>query len=65
MAVGLFNRGLRDAKMTVKWSELGLTGRQMVRDLWLHKDVGEFTGSFSARVPSHGALLIKVGRPKM
>jgi alpha-galactosidase len=65
MAVGLFNRGLRDAKMTVKWSELGLTGRQMVRDLWLHKDVGEFAGSFSARVPSHGALLIKVGRPKM
>jgi alpha-galactosidase len=65
MAVGLFNRGLRDANMTVKWSELGLTGRQMVRDLWLHKNVGEFTSSFSARVPSHGALLIKVGQPQM
>jgi alpha-galactosidase len=65
MAVGLFNRGLREANMTVKWSELGLSGRQPVRDLWMHKDVGEFKDSFSARVPSHGALLIKVGRPKM
>jgi alpha-galactosidase len=65
MAVGLFNRGLRDANMTVKWSELGLSGRQAVRDLWMHKDVGEFKDSFSARVPSHGALLIKVGRAKM
>ena len=34
MAVGLFNRGLQPAKMTATWTELGLRGRQPVRDLW-------------------------------
>jgi alpha-galactosidase len=62
LAVGLFNRGLQATKMTATWKELGLTGRQRVRDLWQHKDLGDFNGEFSQSVPAHGAMLVKVGK---
>ncbi len=61
-AVALFNRGLQAATVTARWSDIGVTGRQRVRDLWLHKDLGEFTDRFSATVPAHGAVLVKLGR---
>jgi alpha-galactosidase len=64
VAAGLFNRGLRPVKMTATWKELGISGRQPVRDLWLHRDLGTFDSAFAADVPAHGALLIKIGRPK-
>jgi len=63
MAVGLFNRNLEAAKVTAKWSDLGLQGSQPVRDLWQQKNLGGCTGSFSATVPQHGAVLVKIGRP--
>ena len=45
--------------ISVTWAELGLeAGRSMqVRDLWAKKDIGEFTGSFSAEVQFHEALI--------
>ena len=36
--------------VTVKWSDLGITGKQVVRDLWRQKDLGTFEGQFSAPV---------------
>ena len=63
-AVGLFNRGLRDATVTARWADIGVTGAQPVRDLWLHKDLGTFTDSFTTTVPRHGAVLVKVGTPR-
>jgi alpha-galactosidase len=63
MAVGLFNRGVEAAKVTAKWSDLGLKGSQMVRDLWQQKNLGNFSESFSTMVPQHGAVLVKIGRP--
>jgi alpha-galactosidase len=64
LAVGLFNRGQRVAKVTAKWSDLGLQGAQPVRDLWQQKDLGAFNNAFAANVPQHGAMLLKVGRGK-
>ena len=61
IAVGLFNRDFARAKVTVTWSDLGISGRQPVRDLWRHKDLGNFDGSFSAETPSHGAVLVRIG----
>jgi len=63
MAVGLFNRGIELAKVTAKWSDLGLTGSQPVRDLWQRKDQGKFDGAYTAEVPAHGVVLVKIGRP--
>ena len=36
--------------MTARWSDLGVAGKQIVRDLWRQKDLGTFEGQFSAPV---------------
>jgi alpha-galactosidase len=59
-AVGLFNRGEEDADATAKWSDLGLKGKQVVRDLWRQRDLGKFDGEFKAKVPRHGVVLVRV-----
>jgi alpha-galactosidase len=64
MAVGLFNRSQREQTVTVTWSDLGITGRQSVRDLWRQKDLGEFTGQFEAQVGRHGVVLVKIAPTK-
>lgn len=63
-AVGLCNRGEREAQVTADWKALGVTGGQTVRDLWRMKDVGVFEGGYSAKVPAHGVVLVKVGAGK-
>jgi alpha-galactosidase len=63
IAVGLFNRGSNPAEVTVRWDEIGAHGKQPIRDLWQQKDVGEFADSYTATVPRHGAVLIKIGKP--
>lgn len=61
LAVGLFNRGLAGAYVTARWSDLGVKGRLPVRDLWLRQDLGSYSESYSAMVPRHGVLLLKIG----
>jgi alpha-galactosidase len=60
-AVGLFNRGEDESGMTLKWSDLGVSGEQKVRDLWRQQDLGKFAGQFQTPVPRHGVVLLKVG----
>ncbi|MCX5759110.1 MAG: NPCBM/NEW2 domain-containing protein, partial [Candidatus Hydrogenedentes bacterium] len=62
-AVGLFNRGVAKKEVTARWSDLGLEGKQPVRDVWQHKDLGECADAFKAEVPGHGAVLLKLGAP--
>jgi alpha-galactosidase len=59
-AVGLFNRGAEEAKVSVNWSALGLHGPQIVRDLWRQADLGKFDGEFSAPVARHGVVLVRI-----
>jgi alpha-galactosidase len=61
-AVILFNRGNAEQEMTVNWEDLGYPDHLSagVRDLWQHKELGKFTGKFSAAVPSHGVVMITV-----
>jgi alpha-galactosidase len=59
-AAGLFNRGEAEATVTAKWADLGVTGRQTVRDLWRQADIGQFEGELHASVPRHGVVLVKV-----
>ena len=61
-AVGLFNLGATTAKVTAKWSDLGIKGSHKVRDLWKHADLGAFKDEFSADVPSHGVVMIKIAK---
>ena len=60
-AVALFNLGQTESDITANWSDLGLTGRATVRDLWSHKDLGPSAKSFTASdIPVHGVRLLKV-----
>jgi alpha-galactosidase len=61
-AVALLNRGKAAANISVKWTDIGYpdTLSASVRDLWAKKDVGQKTGGYSAEVPSHGVVMIKV-----
>jgi alpha-galactosidase len=61
-AVALLNRGASEQKMTANWTDIGYPESlsAQVRDIWNHKDLGNKTGSFSADVPSHGVVVIKV-----
>ena len=61
-AVVLLNRGSAEAEIAANWEDLGYPDHSSasVRDLWQHKDVGKFTGKFSASVPSHGVVMVTV-----
>lgn len=60
LAVGLFNTGTTELKVTAAWSDLKLVGKQRVRDLWRQQDLGEFTDKFEASVAPHGVVLVRM-----
>ena len=59
-AVGMFNREQSTIKITAKFSQIGISGRASVRDLWARKDLGVFSGAYSADVAEHGVVMIRV-----
>jgi len=62
-AVALLNRSTSTANITVRFSDVGLSGQVLVRDLWAHEDKGAYSDSFSMSVPSHGTGLLKLSIP--
>ncbi len=61
-AVGLFNRGESAMAIQVNFRTVGGAPNSAVRDLWARKDVGTFKDSYSAEVPPHGVVLVKLMR---
>jgi alpha-galactosidase len=64
VAVGLFNTGVSEVNVTALWEKIGVQGKQPVRDLWLKKDLGSFEGQFTAKILPHGAMMLKIGKPR-
>jgi len=77
MALGLFFTGsnipeeaftwngeMQSARVGITWNELGLQGKQTVRDLWRQKDIGIFENGFETVVPYHGVVMVKVSPVK-
>jgi alpha-galactosidase len=61
VAVGVINLGSAAAQATVNASDLQLGGPvKKARDLWAHEDVKFAGGVYTATVPSHGVLLLRV-----
>ena len=48
------------SQVSVSFSDLGITGKAKVRDLWQKLDLGVFSGTFSQEIPHHGAGLFRV-----
>jgi alpha-galactosidase len=60
-AVLLVNTSDATQELSVGWSEAGLPeGEAQVRDLWAHENLGRFTNSYAAEVPSHGCKFLKI-----
>jgi len=62
VAVVLFNRSGSSSQITAAWADIGLKNgvSAQVRDLWAHKDLGNFSNNFSATVQSHGVVVVKI-----
>jgi alpha-galactosidase len=61
-AVGLFNRSESATKMTLDFKSIGAPASAKLRDLLDHKDLGAAQNSYSAEVPEHGVVLVKVSK---
>jgi alpha-galactosidase len=59
-AVGLFNRGEGTVEVAATWEDLGVSGKQTVRDLWRQKQAGVFDGRFAAPVGRHGVVMVRL-----
>jgi alpha-galactosidase len=60
-AVALFNRSASDAEVRVNWAEIGLSSApNHARDLWLNQDVRLSAPEYTATVPGHGVVLLRI-----
>lgn len=50
--------------ISVSWADLGISGEQVVRDLWRQKDLGGFTDKFEVEVSYHGVAFVKISPVK-
>ena len=60
IAVGLFNRGMFTAPVTLTWEELGIGGSYVVRNVWSQKDEGKYDKKYTSEIPAHGVKLIRI-----
>ncbi|HEV8613187.1 MAG TPA: glycoside hydrolase family 27 protein, partial [Gemmatimonadales bacterium] len=59
-AVVLLNRSSLQTVISTGWWRLGLSGPASVRDLWGHADLGRYLDRFSATVPAHGVVMVRI-----
>ncbi|HEX6803983.1 MAG TPA: glycoside hydrolase family 27 protein [Terriglobales bacterium] len=61
-AVVLLNRGESPHEIPLSWEQIGYPAHlsAAVRDLWTHRDLGKFSGKFSAPVERHGVVVVRV-----
>jgi alpha-galactosidase len=59
-AIALFNLAADPAKMTARWSDLGIPkSPKSIRDLWSHSDLKP-EPEYATTVPAHGVVLLRV-----
>ena len=60
-AVAVFNRATGEAKVSFRWSDVGMTKPpSCIRDLWRHTEQSVTGAEYSAEVPGHGVVLLRV-----
>jgi alpha-galactosidase len=61
-AAALFNRGESPFKITLDFKTIGAPASARLRDLWARKDLGSAQDSYTAEVPKHGVVFLKVSK---
>jgi alpha-galactosidase len=59
IAVGLFNLKNEEASLAINWSELMISGKNIIRDLWRQEDIGTYNNSFATQVAPHGVMMVR------
>ena len=61
-AVAMFNRADSATPITFKLSDVGFSQGANLKDLWSGKEVQAQDGSYTALIPRHGAVLLKISK---
>ena len=61
-AVAFFNRAAAEARVNIRWADIGISGKAHLRDLWLHQDIEWSGDEYSVTIPGHGVVLLRVSR---
>jgi alpha-galactosidase len=61
-AVGVFNRHPGPLAAKVDFSKLGFAHAVKARDIWQAKDLGTISAPYTATIPGHGVLFLKVSQ---
>lgn len=59
-AVGMFNRTEAAITMILDFQSIGAPAKARLRDLWEHRDLGVVERSYTAEVPKHGVVMLRV-----
>lgn len=57
--IGVFNRESLPKETTVRFSDYGIGGEYVIRDLWEHEDKGS-GDSYEVSLPSHGCVILRL-----
>jgi alpha-galactosidase len=60
VAVGLVNQTTSPTHVTMNLADVGINGEAQARDLWEHKDLGIVRESYTAVVPGHGIVMLRL-----
>ena len=58
-AIGVVNRYPFKRKVSFRFSDVGLVGKQLLRDVWRQKDIGVLEGSYEVSIPPHYTELLR------
>ncbi|MEI6785342.1 MAG: hypothetical protein WCQ21_30960, partial [Verrucomicrobiota bacterium] len=57
----LLNRDAQTSrKIQARWADLGISGEQVVRDLWKGRELGAFSGQYETQVEPHEVVVVKM-----
>lgn len=62
VAVALFNRDETALPVTLTLSDVGFPSGAKLRDIWQAKDLGKIKTTYTANVPRHGVVLLRLTR---
>ena len=60
IAVGLFNKTSIVKKISLNWTDLNITGKHSIRNVWSQTDIGDSDKNYETQVLPHGVVLVKI-----